>query len=159
MSDPTDYKALFFKAEGERKQEAVLRKKAEEERKRAEGERKRAEEERKRAEGERERREKERTQQTTFEEFARHCHILLARPLRVESPEQSTTGKIPPPTGKYCPLQLRPWTDCVTRQQEIYNSVCRYLQPVGRDAPRLFAPLLELEGISRRVARRAISSE
>ena len=29
--------------------------------------------------------------------------------------------------------------------REIYNSVCGYLQLVGRDAPRLFAPFIVLE--------------
>lgn len=75
------------------------------------------------------------------------------------SPSQSTTGTIPAPTGKHCPLQLRPWTDCATRQRELYNSVCHHLQPVGRDAPRLFTPFLALEEYGQRSARRPITSE
>ena len=113
MADPIDYKALYLKTEEERKQEAELRRRAEQ----------------------RERQERERNRQTTFEEFIRHCHNLLSRPLRAEEPSRSTTGKIPLPTGKYCPLRLLPWTDCSTKQREMYNSVCGYLQPVGRDAP------------------------
>ncbi|PLN79387.1 hypothetical protein BDW42DRAFT_128093 [Aspergillus taichungensis] len=144
MDDPTDYKALFVKAEEARKQAEEGRKQAEEARKQAE---------------ERERQQEQRNQRTTFKEFIQHCHDLLSRPLRVENPDQSTTGDIPPPTGKYCPLRMRPWTECATRQREIYNSVCRYLQPMGRDAPRLFLPLIVLEDYGKRFARRPISSE
>ena len=82
MADPTDYKALFLRAEEERRHEAELRRQAEQ----------------------RERQERERNQQTTFEEFIQHCHDLLSRPLRAEKPSRSTTGKIPAPTGKHCPL-------------------------------------------------------
>lgn len=132
MADPTDYKALFLRAEEERRHEAELRRQAEQ--------------------GERQ--ERERNRQTTFEEFIRHCHDLLSRPLRAEEPSRSTTGKIPAPAGKHCPLRLLPWTDCSTKQHEIYNSVRNYLQPVGRDAPRLFAPIIALEDHGRRFARR-----
>ncbi|QQK43402.1 putative mitochondrial chaperone BCS1-B [Penicillium digitatum] len=99
MSDPVDCKALFLKAEEERRQEKTLRDKAEEERKQ----------------------EQERNRQTTFEESIQHCHDLLSKPLKAANTAQSTTGKIPPPTGKSCPLRLEPWTDCAIRQQEIYN--------------------------------------
>jgi hypothetical protein len=136
-SSSPDYKALFLKAEEERK-------KAEERQRQAE---------------ERERQERERNRPTTLEEFIGHCHDLLWRPLRVEVPSRSTTGTIPPPTGKYCPIRLRPWTDCAARQREVYASVCRYLQPTEEDAQQLFAPLVELEGLGRRFALRPISSE
>jgi hypothetical protein len=144
MEDTTDYKALFIKAEEERKQAEEREKQEKELRRRAE---------------EGETRERERTRRTTFDEFIRYSHDLLSRPLRAENPDQSTTGRIPPPTGKYCPLRLRPWTDCAARQQEIYNSVCRYLQPIERDAPRLFSSLIVLEEYGQRFARRPISSE
>ena len=151
MAYPTDYKALFLRAEEERRHEAELR--------RHEAELRRHEAMLRRQAEQRERQERERNRQTTFEEFIRHCHDLLSRPLRAEEPFRSTTGKIPAPTGKHCPLRLLPWTDCSTKQQKIYNSVCNYLQPVGRDAPRLFAPLIALEDHGRRFMRRPISSE
>ncbi|KAL4888044.1 hypothetical protein BDV59DRAFT_211562 [Aspergillus ambiguus] len=103
--------------------------------------------------------ERERNRPTTFPEFIRHCHELLWRPLRAQTPSRSTTGKIPAPIGKHCPIRLIPWTDCEEKQREIYESVCRYLQPAGEDAPQLFASLVELEGLGRRFARRPISSE
>ncbi|KAL4940881.1 hypothetical protein BDV06DRAFT_213142 [Aspergillus oleicola] len=150
-SSSPDYKVLFLKAEEERKQaeqqqrqEAELRREAEEHQKQAE---------------ERERQEREHNQPTTFGEFIKYCHDLLWRPLRAEAPSRSTTGKIPPPTGKYCPIRLRPWTDCAAKQRETYASVCRYLQPTEEGAPQLFAPLVKLEGLGRRFALRPISSE
>ncbi|RAK96564.1 uncharacterized protein BO80DRAFT_428986 [Aspergillus ibericus CBS 121593] len=157
MSDPVDYKALFLQAEEERKREKLLREQAEDEIKREQLLREQAEEEIKREQLLREQAEA-RTRRTTFEEFIQHCHNLLSRPLETGDPSRSTTGRIPPPTGKYCPLRLEPWTDCDTRQQEIYNSVSHYLRPL-RDAPRLFAPLIALEELGQRVARRPLSSE
>ncbi|CAG7936123.1 unnamed protein product [Penicillium salamii] len=160
-----DYKALFLKAEEERKQAEERERQAGEERKRAEEERKRAEEERKRAEErerqaeERERQQRERNRPTTFPEFIRLCHDLLWRPLRAQTPSRSTTGKIPAPIGKHCPLRLRPWTDCEDKQRKIYESVCRYLQPTEGDARELFTSLVALEDHGRRFARRPISSE
>lgn len=139
-----DYKSLFLQAEERLKQEEERRKQEEERRKQAE------------EEG---RRERERNRQTTLDEFICHCHDLLSRPLRVEFPSRSTTGTIPLPTGKYCPTQLRSWTDCPAQQQEVYNSVYRYLQPSTENTQRLFPPLLELEGIGRRFDLRPISSE
>ncbi|RAL06619.1 uncharacterized protein BO97DRAFT_439034 [Aspergillus homomorphus CBS 101889] len=86
-------------------------------------------------------------------------YYILSKPLKARNPAQSTTGKIPAPTGKYCPLRLEPWTECAVKQQEIYNLVCHYLKPLGKDAPRLFAPVIELEGLGHRFARRPLSSE
>ncbi|KAF4251477.1 hypothetical protein CNMCM8980_006750 [Aspergillus fumigatiaffinis] len=125
-----DYKALYLKAEEGRKQAE-----------------------------ERVRQERERNRPTTLREFIQHCHNLLWKPLRAEAPSRSTTGKISPPTGKYCPVRLRQWTDCEARQREIYESVCRYLQPTRVDARQFFAPLVALEDHGRRFARRPISSE
>lgn len=97
------------------------------------------------------------TQPTTFREFIQACHDLLSRPFKVGTPRKSTKGKIPPPTGKYCPTRLRLWSDCPLQQQEIYNAVNIYLQE--RDAPRVFAPLAELHGLHRRFSLREVRSE
>ncbi|CAG8894365.1 unnamed protein product [Penicillium egyptiacum] len=103
----------------------------------------------------------ERTRPTTFVEFLRHSHNLLSRPLRVETPSRSTTGKIPLPTGKYCPTRLEHWTDCSAQQLELYKSVYSYIQliPGGGGAPHLFSSLHEVEGLGRRLCRKPISSE
>lgn len=80
---------------------------------------------------ERERRKhfEDRQKQTTLVEFLRHCHNVLSRPLQVRTPSSSTTGEIPIPKGKHCPTRLEQWIDCAAQQQDIYNSVRRYLQP------------------------------
>jgi FtsZ-interacting cell division protein YlmF len=70
-SSSPDYKALFFKAEEERKQA--------EERQRQEATLRRQAEERQRQAEERERQERERNRPTTFREFIQHCHDLLWR--------------------------------------------------------------------------------
>ncbi|KAL4888469.1 hypothetical protein BDV59DRAFT_211074 [Aspergillus ambiguus] len=76
----------------------MLRESAEEERRLAE-ERQRQEAELRRQAEEREWQERERNRPTTFPEFIRHCHNLLWRHLRAETPSRSTTGKIPSPPG------------------------------------------------------------
>ncbi|CAG8896322.1 unnamed protein product [Penicillium egyptiacum] len=125
-----DYKSLYLQAEERRRQEEERRKRAE-----------------------------ERTQPTTFLEFLRHSHNVLSRPLRVETPSRSTSGKIPLPTGKYCPTRLEHWADCPAQQSELYRSVYSYLQLTPGGAPRLFSSLHELEGLGRRLVRKPISSE
>ncbi|GKZ39089.1 hypothetical protein AbraIFM66950_011847 [Aspergillus brasiliensis] len=143
-SSPPDYKALFLRAEEERQREAELRKQAEERQRQAEQERDQG---------------REQTRQTTFAELIRFCHVYFSRSLRAESPSRSTTGKIPAPTGKRCPLQLLHWTNCVAEQQKVYRSICTYLAPSEQSAARLFSPRLELERLGRRLGKRAISSE
>ncbi|KAI2765711.1 hypothetical protein DTO013E5_9141 [Penicillium roqueforti] len=160
-----NYKDLYIKAEEGRKRAEEREKQAEErERQEAEGRRQAEERERQEAEGrrqaeEREKQAKERTRQTTFTELLQHCHVLLSRSLRVDSPSRSTTGKIPPPKGKYCPTRLEHWTDCPKQLSEVYETVCQYLQPERGQEPRLFSSVAELEGLSRRFARNPLSSE
>lgn len=132
-----DYKALFLQAEERRKE---------------------AEERQKQAEDEG-RREKKSIRPTTFMEFMHFSHNLLSRPLRVETLSRSTSGKIPIPTGKYCPTRLEYWADCPVQQSELYRSVYSYLQLTPGGAPRLFSSLHELEGLGRRLGRKPISSE
>jgi hypothetical protein len=97
---------------------------------------------------ERERRKhfEDRQKQTTLVEFHRHCHNALSRLLRDRSPSSSTAGEIPIPKGKHCPTRLEQWIDCAAQQQDIYNSVCRYLQ-TEEDAPRLFPSRIVLDGL------------
>lgn len=132
-----DYKSLFLQAEERQKQ--------------AEDERRQEKDRWKQAE--------KRTRQTTFMEFMRYSHNLLSRPLRVETPSRSTTGKIPLPTGKYCPTRLEYWNDCPAQLSQLYTSVCRYFVLGSGDTPRLFPPLLELEGLRRRLVHTPLSSE
>ncbi|KAB8213601.1 hypothetical protein BDV33DRAFT_196808 [Aspergillus novoparasiticus] len=117
----------------------------------------RAEEEKRKAEEERDQG-RERTRPTTFLELLRLCHSLFSLQLRAESLSRSTTGKIPAPAGKYCPLRLRHWEDCATRQEKIYRSVCTYLAP-AEAAAQLFLSRVVLEGFGEEFNKRAISSE
>ena len=134
------------------------RQRAEEEQKRADEERKRLEDELRRT-GEERDQQREQTRKTTFAELIRHCHDLFSRPLRVEHPSRSTTGQIPAPKGKYCPLHLLPWVNCALTQQEIYRVVCNYLEPSKEDTKRLFPPRIMLEGLGQEFYKRPISSE
>ncbi|GAB0136262.1 hypothetical protein EsDP_00004569 [Epichloe bromicola] len=150
-----DYKKLF-------EQEKRRREQAEERQRRAEDDvqrrREQAEEQQRRAE-DNARRLSDRIRNTTFLEFLHQCHTLLSLPLKADDPSRSTTGSIPPPTGKYCPTRLRPWVDCPALHQEIYDSVYRFLQPPDGETPCVFSSRSELEGLSRRIRNRPISSE
>ncbi|KAL4789004.1 hypothetical protein BDV19DRAFT_383458 [Aspergillus venezuelensis] len=121
-----DYKSLFLQAEERWKQ-------VEERQKQAEGKGKRERERREQAE--------ERTRQTTFIETMCYSHNFLSQQLRVETPSRLTAGQIPLPTGKYCLTQL----------SQLYTSVCRYFILDLGDLPRLFPPLLELEGLCQQI--------
>ncbi|KAJ5159176.1 uncharacterized protein N7500_008827 [Penicillium coprophilum] len=160
-----DYKKLFLEEQERRKKAEEREKQAEEGQKQAEEGRKQAEERRKQAEERRKQAEeqgkwdRERNRHTTFLEFIRLCHDLLSRPLRVALPSLSTTGKIPSPTGKYCPTRLALWTDCSAQQQKIYTSVCNYLQPAGAPHARFFTPLNALEESAKQFSYRVMSSE
>ncbi|OJD23050.1 hypothetical protein ACJ73_05597 [Blastomyces percursus] len=102
---------------------------------------------------------KVRSQRTTLEELLKGCHDSFSRPLQAGTPSRSTKGSIPPPTGMYCPTSLRFWSSCPVQLQEIYDSVSTYLQPAGKDAPRLFSPLLALDDLGRRYSSRKLRSE
>ena len=153
-----DYKALFLQAEQRRKQAEDEGRREKERRKQEEEWRKQAEERQKQAEVEGSR-EKERTRPTTFTELMRLSHNSLSRPLRVETPSRSTSGKIPLPSRKHCPIRLERWDECPVQLSELYRSVQSYLQPTPGEAPRLFTSLHELEGLGRRLNRNPISSE
>ncbi|KAL7649127.1 hypothetical protein ACMYSQ_012472 [Aspergillus niger] len=146
------------RAEERQKQEEERRKQAEEREKQAE-EREKQAEEREKQEAEGRRQAEERNQKTSFTELLQHCHDLLSRQLRVETPSRSTTGRIPLPTGKDCPTRLEHWSDCPEQLLRVYRSVYQYLQSEPGRAPRLFSPLPELEGLGRRFARKPLSSE
>ncbi|KKZ68756.1 hypothetical protein EMCG_01006, partial [[Emmonsia] crescens] len=160
-----DYEALYRKAEAERRQaeererhEGELRRQAEELRRQAE-ERERQEAELRRRAEEREAREKVRSQPTTLEELIKGCHDSFSQSLQVGTPSRSMKGSIPSPTGKYCPTSLRFWSSCPVQLQEIYDSVSTYLQPAGKDAPRLFTSLLVLNELGRRYSSQKLRSE
>lgn len=121
QSSSLDYKELF-------ERETKLRRQAQEERRQAEA------------------RNRQFTRKTSLLEYLRTCHNLLSRPLRVRAPSRYMKGKIPAPQGKYCPARLLPWIDCADAQQDIYDSVCGYLQATCDHPPQLFSTVSRLEG-------------
>ncbi|KAJ5982300.1 hypothetical protein N7451_012400 [Penicillium sp. IBT 35674x] len=157
-NSPPDYKLRLKQLEERYEQEKSQRKRAEERQKQEEERRKQAEEREKR-EAEGRRQAEERNQKTSLTELLQNCHDLLSRQLRVETPSRSTTGRIPLPTGKYCPTRLEHWSDCPEQLLRVYRSVYQYLQSEPGRVPRLFSPLPELEGLGRRFARKPLSSE
>ncbi|KAJ5273118.1 hypothetical protein N7478_008243 [Penicillium angulare] len=95
---------------------------------------------------------------TTFAEFLRGCHDLLSRPLQIEPPSRPTTGQVPSPIGKYCPTKLRQWADCASRQQKIYDSVCKYFGDIDNQPHRLFWSIGCLQATARHLPK-SIHSE
>jgi hypothetical protein len=154
QSSSPDYKELFERETKLRRQAEEGRRQAEEERRQAEEERRQAEEEKRQAEE----RNRQFTRKTSLLEYLRTCHNLLSRPLHIRTPSRSTKGKIPAPQGKYCPARLRPWTDCAAAQQEIYDSVCSYLQATSDHPLQLFSTVARLEGVANSLDR-PLSSE
>jgi hypothetical protein len=149
---------LRKQAEEREQREAELRKQAED-REQREAELRKQAEDREQWEAELRRKAETHTQPTAFREFVQACHELFSQQIEVGTPTKSTKGHIPAPTGKYCPTRLRLWSECPSQQREIYNTVCDYLQPAGREPARLFASLAELHGLSRRFSRRVLRSE
>ncbi|KAJ5562929.1 hypothetical protein N7461_001690 [Penicillium sp. DV-2018c] len=143
----------------ERARQAEERARQAEERARQTAERARQTEERARQTAERARQTDERARPSTFVEYLLRSHNLLSRPLRVEIPSRSTTGKIPDPKDKKCPVRLEPWSGCSTQLSELYRSVSGYLQLTPEGTPHLFDSLHVLEAAGRRLSSAPVSSE
>jgi hypothetical protein len=153
------------RAEEERKRAEDADERAEEERKRAEDADERAEEERKRAQEANERVEQEqkradeeqtKTRPTTFEEYIRTCHILLSKPLCVQTDKSlSTQGSITSPKDKPCPTLLKPWKDFPIQQQELFERISKY---IPQDA-RLFSSVQYLTELGQDLCDRPLASE
>ncbi|KID86968.1 Protein kinase-like domain protein, partial [Metarhizium majus ARSEF 297] len=157
-NDSDFYKTLFEQEKKRREEAEEQRRGAEEQQRRAEEQQRRAEEQQRRAE-DNTRRERDRNRPTTFLELLYESHKLLSLPLKAEHASLSTTGSIPIPKGKYCPMRMKPWADCTALHQQIYDSVYRYLQPANGPVPRLFSARIQLEGWSQRLTSDAISGE
>lgn len=97
-------------------------------------------EDRRRGKAEDEDRQEKARRQTTFVEFVHYYHQILSRPLKVATPSHSISETIPLPRVRFCPTRLRPWTDCLAQQQDIYNSVCNHLKSSEEPPARPFPP-------------------
>jgi phage-related minor tail protein len=132
---------------------------------RAERERKRAEDERRRAEDEQRNRQEaesraqiegKKTRPTTFEEYTRACHTLLSKPLRIQTDKSlSTQGSITSPKNKPCPTLLKPWTDFLVLQQQLFERIYEY---IPRDAG-LFSSTQYLTELGQDLCDRPLASE
>ncbi|KAK9311345.1 hypothetical protein V1524DRAFT_419076 [Lipomyces starkeyi] len=71
----------------------------------------------------------------------------------------STKGSLTKPTGRLCPQRLRNWADCLDSQQELYNSVRKFLHASEEDAPRLFLSVHSLEDLRRNHCSQPLRSE
>ncbi|KAJ6126224.1 hypothetical protein N7471_010717 [Penicillium samsonianum] len=138
MAESVDYRALWERAEAERKNAEEERKKAEEERDLS----------------------RIHTQLSTFVEFIRASHVHLSQPLRVQTDlEICTKGPLTGPKGRSCPTLLRPWTQFQELQEKVYTKVLDLLEPAERPSPRLFTSLAGLENLQQELHLGPLSSE
>ncbi|KAH8431855.1 uncharacterized protein LDX57_009506 [Aspergillus melleus] len=91
---------------------------------------------------------------TTFTEYIRHCHESLSKPLRVASLSACVKGPLQAPTHKSCPRLLKHWTECEDEQENIYRSVCKFLEQ-----KRLLERIVVIQGNGKQVEKDAIGSE
>ncbi len=134
------------------------RRRAEEADERAQDERRNRKEADERAELERRRAEdaEEKTKPTTFEEYIRACHTLLAKPLRIQTDKSlSTQGSITSPKDKPCPTLLKPWTGFPVLQQQNFERIYEY---IPRNA-KLFSSTQYLTELGQDICDRPLASE
>ncbi|KAJ8101324.1 hypothetical protein POJ06DRAFT_267480 [Lipomyces tetrasporus] len=86
---------------------------------------------------------------TTFEEFIRACHNLLS--LQLEVGDKSLSMKVS--------LTKPHWENCLDSQQQLYNSVRKFLLASEEDAPRLFSSDRSLEDVRRIHCSQPLRSE
>ncbi|KAK9427246.1 hypothetical protein V1505DRAFT_57402 [Lipomyces doorenjongii] len=96
---------------------------------------------------------------TTFEEFIRACHNLFSLQVEVGDKYLSTKESLIKPAGRLCPQRLRNWADFLDSQQQLYNSVRKFLHASEEDAPRLFSYVQLLEDFRRCHLNRPLRSE
>ncbi|KAH7111742.1 hypothetical protein B0J13DRAFT_600437 [Dactylonectria estremocensis] len=143
--------------EAEREQQEE-RQRAEREQQRAEREQQRAEREQQRAEREQQRAEEaeEQTRPTTLDEYISACHTSVFSKLTVETdPKLSSTGSITNPRHKWCPTNLRPWSDFLQQQRLTFG----LLYETFPTETRAFENRNFLVGLGNRISRRSIADE
>ncbi|RBA17495.1 hypothetical protein FPRO05_11210 [Fusarium proliferatum] len=152
------------------RQEAIQRaddaeRERQEERRRAEqAERERQEERRRAEQAERERQEERRradaseevTRPTTIDEYIAACHTSVFSKFTIETdPKLSSRGSITNPRNKWCPKDLRPWTDFIHEQRLTFG----ILNDTFPTESRVFENRAFLAGLGDRVSQRRIADE
>lgn len=158
-------------AEQERKRIEKANQRVKQERIRIEDERRRVDEADQRTEDKQRNRiqEESKTRPTTFEEYLRACYIFLSKPLRTQTYKSlSTQGSITSPKNKPYPTLLKPWTEFLVLQQQLFEKIyeyilrdvelfssVQYLTKLGQDIyDRLLASKKDLEAYQRLAIKR-----
>jgi hypothetical protein len=137
-----------------------------EERHRAEREQQRAEEaergrqeERHRAEREQQRADEaeEQTRRTTLDEYITACHDLVFSKFAVQTDKTLTSrGPITNPRNKWCPTNLKPWSDFLEQQRHVFGTL---RDTLPTDDNQLFESRGFLAGLGTRISRRLVGDE
>ncbi len=147
----SDFARLEQLLQEERRNRQEADERAEHERRRAEDEQRNRQEAESRAQIE-----GKKTRPTTFEEYTRACHTLLSKPLRIQTDKSlSTQGSITSPKNKPCPTLLKPWTDFLVLQQQLFERIYEY---IPRDAG-LFSSTQYLTELGQDLCDRPLASE
>ncbi|KND90464.1 hypothetical protein TOPH_05003 [Tolypocladium ophioglossoides CBS 100239] len=115
-------------------------------------------EERQRAEREQQRAEEaeEQTRATTLDEYIAACHGLVFSKFAVETdPRLTSKGPITNPRNKWCPTNLKPWSDFLDRQRVVFGT----LYDTFPAQSRVFENRSFLAGLGNRVSKRSIADE
>ncbi|KAJ2896006.1 hypothetical protein MKZ38_005978 [Zalerion maritima] len=115
-------------------------------------------EERQRAEREKQRADEaeEQTRPTTLDEYIAACHDSVFSKFAVETDRKLTSkGPITNPRNKWCPTNLRPWSDFLKQQRVIFGA----LYDTFPAQSRVFESRNFLAGLGNRVSQRSIANE
>lgn len=115
-------------------------------------------EERQRAEREQQRAEdaEEQTRPTTLDEYIAGCHISVFSRLSIETdPKLTSKGSITSPRDKWCPRNLKPWSDFLDQQSLTFGTLYDRFPAENR----VFENRAFLVGLGNRISERPIADE
>ncbi|EEU47541.1 uncharacterized protein NECHADRAFT_36088 [Fusarium vanettenii 77-13-4] len=146
-------------------QEAEKRRGLQEDRKRADEAKKRADEaerglqeDRKRADEAKKRADEaeRKIRPTTLDEYIAACHTSVFSRFTIKThPKLTSMGSIANPPDKWCPKNLRPWSDFLDQQRLIFATLYDSF-PTDR---RAFENLAGLAGVGKRISERPVANE
>lgn len=141
-----------------RRQLREAEQRAEKEQQRAEREQQRAEEAEKERQQERQRAEasEQQTRPTTLDEYIAACHDLVFSSFNIKRDQKLTSkGPITNPRNKWCPTNVRPWSDFIQQQRITFGTV---YDTFPADS-RVFENRAFLTGLGKRISVRKIADE
>ncbi|KAF6789081.1 hypothetical protein CMUS01_16352, partial [Colletotrichum musicola] len=96
------------------------------------------------------------TQPTSLDEYIAACHSLVFAKFTVETDRRLTSkGSITNPRDKWCPTNLRPWSDFLQQQSIVFGTLYDTF-PADK---RRFESRSFLSGLRSRIAKRKITDE